>query len=216
MSKLRYPTIHNTQVLTTQQAAEYLGLSVSTIQQLVESRALAAWKTAGGHRRIPIESIQAFLENSESVSIPPPTEKVRRQALWGLSTTTKLLILEDDPIQLTAYRSRIDSWKLPLLTTYCDSGYKALIEVATQQPDILLLDIAMDGIDGHQVLQAIMQKPSIGLSHIAVLTQLSIDEIEEMGGLPQGVLHMPKPINFDELKGYLRACCAIKERAAAR
>ncbi len=42
---------------TTTEAARSLGVSVRTIQLWVDSGALQAWKTVGGHRRIPIKSL---------------------------------------------------------------------------------------------------------------------------------------------------------------
>ena len=35
---------------------------------------------------------------------------------------------------------------------------------------------------------------------------------DERGGLPPGVVFFDKPINYDELRGYLRACCAQFQR----
>ncbi|MDP3350435.1 MAG: helix-turn-helix domain-containing protein [Hydrogenophaga sp.] len=37
-----------------------MGLSVGTIQALVEKGELEAWKTKGGHRRIAMAAIRAF------------------------------------------------------------------------------------------------------------------------------------------------------------
>lgn len=42
------------------EAARLLGLSVGTVQSLVEQGALQAWKTPGGHRRIDRASIEQF------------------------------------------------------------------------------------------------------------------------------------------------------------
>jgi excisionase family DNA binding protein len=39
-------------------AAKLLGLSVGTIQTLVEKNELQAWKTQGGHRRISMPSMR--------------------------------------------------------------------------------------------------------------------------------------------------------------
>ena len=41
-------------------AAKLLGLSVGTIQTLVEKNELQAWKTQGGHRRISMPSIREY------------------------------------------------------------------------------------------------------------------------------------------------------------
>lgn len=41
-------------------AAKKLGLSVGTVQALVEKNELQAWKTEGGHRRISLQSITDY------------------------------------------------------------------------------------------------------------------------------------------------------------
>jgi len=43
---------------TTAEAARSLGVSLRTVQLWVDSGALQAWKTVGGHRRIPLESLE--------------------------------------------------------------------------------------------------------------------------------------------------------------
>lgn len=43
---------------STTEAAQSLGVSTRTIQLWVDSGVLAAWKTAGGHRRVFIESVE--------------------------------------------------------------------------------------------------------------------------------------------------------------
>ena len=48
------------EVCTTQRAAEILGISVSSVQQLVEAGVITAWKTKGGHRRIPLAAVLRY------------------------------------------------------------------------------------------------------------------------------------------------------------
>ena len=47
---------------TTRQAAARIGVSHRTVQMWVENGALRAWKTAGGHRRIAVDSVDRLLE----------------------------------------------------------------------------------------------------------------------------------------------------------
>ena len=47
---------------TTREAAEMLGVSLTTAQLWVESGLLDAWKTEGGHRRIHRTSVQRLLD----------------------------------------------------------------------------------------------------------------------------------------------------------
>lgn len=46
------------QVCSTREAAEMLGVSLRTIQLWVDSGVLEAWKTAGGHRRVSLDSVE--------------------------------------------------------------------------------------------------------------------------------------------------------------
>ena len=56
-------------VCTTREAAELLGVSLRTVQLWVDSGALQAWKTAGGHRRVSRQSIDA-LRNGQAPAQP--------------------------------------------------------------------------------------------------------------------------------------------------
>ena len=51
---------------TTRQAAARIGVSHRTVQMWVENGTLQAWKTAGGHRRITIDSVDRLLEGRRS------------------------------------------------------------------------------------------------------------------------------------------------------
>jgi excisionase family DNA binding protein len=67
-------------------AAKSLGLSVTTVHKLVEQKKLHAWYTAGGHRRISIESIDNYLKNRK---IPPIY-------LSPINTQRKIVIIRDE------------------------------------------------------------------------------------------------------------------------
>ena len=52
----------------TTEAARILGLSVGTVQSLVERQELMAWKTQGGHRRIAMTSVQEYQRRNHAVA----------------------------------------------------------------------------------------------------------------------------------------------------
>jgi CheY-like chemotaxis protein len=95
----------------------------------------------------------------------------------------------------------------------CDNGYQALIEIARQRPDILLADIVMEGMDGYEVIKTILGYPELADMHIAILSSMAPKDLEQRGGIPSGVVFFPKPVNSDELRGYLKACIAQKSRS---
>ena len=189
-------------VCTTQRAAEILGISVTSVQQLVESGVLEAWKTKGGHRRIPLNAIQAYMGSASQGARP--------------GVLASILVVEDNPMQRALYERQIGAWSLPAVLRFCENGYQALIDIARDKPDILLADIVMDGIDGYEVIRTIMADPVLANMHIAMLSSLLPDQLAERGGVPPGVVFFAKPVNYDELRGYLRACCAQHARRIAQ
>lgn len=196
--------IQTEEVCTTQRAAELLGISVSTVQQLVETGEIEAWKTKGGHRRIPLAAVMAY-------KLQPGAEPAPVRSPVA-STGAAILIVEDNPMQRQLYEKQIGGWDLSVTLGFCDNGYQALLEVARRQPDILLVDVMMEGIDGYELINTILADSHLRPMHIAILSGLDRVALQGRGGLQRGVVFFQKPVNFDELRGYLRACCAQLER----
>lgn len=60
----------NPNILTTKKAAEYLGISTSTIYRMVERGILVPSKTPGGQRRFAIEDLESFKNASAGIIAP--------------------------------------------------------------------------------------------------------------------------------------------------
>ena len=198
--------MHTADVCTTQKAAEILGISVTSVQQLVEAGVIEAWKTKGGHRRIPLAAVEAYKGNPGQQGQDQRAARASRPAPSGRPPS--ILVIEDNPIERALYEKQIGSWGLQASLRFCENGYQALMEIARDQPDILLADIIMEGIDGYEVIRTILADPLLADMHIAMLSSLTPEELEERGGVPPGVVFFANPVNYDELRGYLRACCA--------
>ena len=198
------------EVCTTQQAAQILGISVTSVQHLVEAGVLQAWKTKGGHRRIPIAAVNLYRGKTNDAPFSPAA------AISTRGTVSVVLIVEDNAMQRKVTEQKILSWNLPVSLLFCENGYQALVEISTKKPDIVLTDIVMDGMDGYEVVTTILSYPDLSNMHIAILSSQTPEQIDARGGVPEGVLFFQKPINYDELRGYMRACCAHKIRPAAR
>ena len=74
---------------STSEAAQRLGLSLGTVQQMVENGQLEGWKTVGGHRRIRVSSIEEFRARSMAGGGHAPVRPA--------ASSLQVLVAEDDP-----------------------------------------------------------------------------------------------------------------------
>lgn len=180
---------------STSQAAKMLGVSLGTVQNMVEEGVLDAWKTSGGHRRIKRESVMALLARRGSAQVAPTVGE------GGLS----LLIAEDDAFLQKLYRKTIDGWGLPISIEIVGNGFDALMVVGQRVPDVLIVDLIMPGMDGFELVRALHGNPALSSTDIIVVSSMSLEDIGKRGTLPPDVPIYGKPVPFHELHGFFRA-----------
>jgi excisionase family DNA binding protein len=181
---------------STKEAAVRLGVSLGTVQQMVENGMLEGWKTAGGHRRILTSSVEQFLARA----IGGQAHNAKRPP-----SRLSVLIAEDDPVLQTLYQRTFSSWSMPIDVKIFSSGFDVLIEVGRQPPDLLITDLRMPGLDGFGMIRHIRENRSSDDLDIIAVSALTPEEIAQGGGLPADVTVYNKPVPFFELRGYLQA-----------
>lgn len=189
----------------TSYAARLLGLSVATVQTLVEKGEIEAWKTQGGHRRISLRSVNKYLQRYNPHVAPlAPVIQQRLQ----------ILVVEDDENQRELYVANFDDWDMPVDCTVVQSALEALMDIATLQPDLLITDLKMPGVDGIEMLKVLKGRSQLQTMQVLVVTGMAPEEIKRRGGLPHDALLRPKPLNFDWLHGYVSAQLMARTKAA--
>lgn len=180
---------------STREAARLLGVSVSTVQAWVDSGELEAWKTVGGHRRISLVSVKSLIErqgasvvNSPEVPTVQPQQKVT------------VLVVEDDIDLLSLYEAVMSDWDLPMTLLTATNGFEGLVEVGRAQPDLLVTDLNMPGMDGFQMLRSLRANRRFDQMMIVVVSGLDSADIEAYGRLPEGVKLLRKPVPFEHIK----------------
>ena len=66
------------ELVSTKKAAEFLGVSVSTIYRMVEQGTLEPSKTPGGQRRFDVKVLEEFRESSKTIEAPQNPSKVKQ------------------------------------------------------------------------------------------------------------------------------------------
>lgn len=189
--------------LTTREAAELLGVALRTVQLWVEAGKLSAWKTAGGHRRITRTSVDALLsEQASARDITPPAVDTGHPF--------RVLVVEDDAMMREIMVTMIRSWNLPLTVNAAEDGFAALVYIGETQPDLLLTDLVMPGMDGYRMIRHLRAMPESRLIEIIAITSHDAKTVAEGGLLPPDVPVITKPLSFTELRSLIEQRMASK------
>ncbi|HZU78854.1 MAG TPA: PAS domain S-box protein, partial [Acidimicrobiales bacterium] len=96
------------------------------------------------------------------------------------------------------------------------TGTEAVDAARTHQPDLIVLDVLLPGLDGWGVLQALRGDPSTAGLPVVMLTAISSDE-EEMRAYKANVTaFVRKPFSREELLGAVERALAMRSVASAR
>lgn len=109
----------------------------------------------------------------------------------------KILLAEDEPdIRAIAKIGLEVIGNFTVL--FCESGQETLLKVEEFNPDLIVLDVMMPGLDGIQTYKALREKPTFANTPIIFMTaKIQPDEIKQyltMGAI--GVINKP----FDPTK----------------
>ena len=109
---------------------------------------------------------------------------------------SKILVVDDDVNACILLKSFLEEIDHDVIVSY--NGEDALEKVKNLEPDIMLLDISMPGIDGMEVLRRVRQfNDKIG---IIMVTGIN-DESEAKEAIKKGADdYITKPIDFDHLE----------------
>ena len=113
----------------------------------------------------------------------------------------QLLLVEDDPtMQATLHRALT---RRGMEVTPVGDGRAALIQWVAQQPDAVILDLTLPGLDGLQVLQEARTR---GMRTPVLILTARGTVGDRVVGLNAGADdYLPKPFDLDELEARLRA-----------
>ncbi|WP_280191669.1 HD-GYP domain-containing protein [Delftia sp. PS-11] len=112
----------------------------------------------------------------------------------------RLLLVDDDPTNLHVLRQILgDEYRLSFAT----DGQRAL-QLAEHQPDLILLDIMMPGMDGYAVCRQLKSQPRTARIPVIFITALSDGQDEALGFAEGAVDYIVKPVRAPVVRARVR------------
>jgi len=113
----------------------------------------------------------------------------------------KLLLIEDDASMQAALQRALS--RRGMEVSGCTDGRQALGQWTAAQPDVVVLDLSLPGLDGLQVLEQARQQGL--LTPVLILTARGTVGDRIMGLNLGADDYLPKPFDLDELEARIRA-----------
>ncbi len=212
MSKL--PTVVSTDCRTLE-AARLLGMAVRSVQLMVDRGDLAAWKTPGGHRRIARSSVDRWLAARQGVApaaqsaggLPAghtTAPMVSARAAGPAAGSGQVLVIEDSKHYQNLVALLLRAHFPNLAVTLADEGVSGLALAGQLQPQVLIVDILLPGIDGATLILSLRSHPQFAASRLIVITSLDEAEREAYRLALEGVAVVHKSRLVTELPARLR------------
>jgi excisionase family DNA binding protein len=212
------PTVAASQAdhYSTIEVARLLGLAVRSVQLMVDRGELDAWKTPGGHRRISKTSVERWLRSrggpSGAAAVPAAAPAVAAPK----GPAGRVLYIEDSA-HYQKLVSLLMRQQFPNVELYvADDGIAGLAMAGQLQPDVLLVDLLLPGIDGATLIASLRSHQQFSRIRLIVLTSLDEPARAPYAFALEGVPVVHKADLVARLPGLLeQALAAHRQNASA-
>ena len=182
--------------------AKRCNVSRTTVYRWIISGQLKAYSLPSGHFRVTPTDLEDFCVSFGIAKLG--VNGTRRAS----PNQINVLIADDHPDALLLFRRVVERYLPSAMIHEAVNGVDTCIAVGTLQPQVLILDIMMPGMDGFAVLQELLHRPELAHSRVIVVSAYEpFTRIEELARLnPQIVACMRKPMRVEELGRVLVEC----------
>lgn len=181
--------------LTTGQVAEYCSVRPATVFNWVRAGKIKAYSTLGGHYRIRIEDFREFLKQ-QNIPVDEDFLSIRQG---------RILIVDDDSHTVGIIQKALEKDDPDYRFATAADGYAAGLQVASFQPDLVILDLMMPKVDGFELTRQIKNDPRTRGTKVLVVTgypdEPNLQKAREAGA--DEVL--TKPPDIEDLRRKTRA-----------
>jgi type IV pilus assembly protein PilB len=121
-----------------------------------------------------------------------------------LTRTHKALVVDDDPDLRRIVRITLERSDLGLAVITAQDGLEALALVDIERPDVVILDLAMPGLDGYEVCRRLRADPRTKLVPVLMLTAKDTPDSITRGFREGTDDYVVKPFNREDLIARIR------------
>ncbi len=174
---------------STLEVARRLGMAVRSVQLMVDRGELDAWKTPGGHRRISRASVDRWVAaRQHGAAAPASTAAAPPAPGRAAGAARRVLLIEDSNHYQNLVRLLVQQRFPDVELHIAHDGIEGLAMVGRLQPDVLLVDILLPGIDGATLVTGLRSSATFGNVRPIVVTSLEGEQLAPyafaLGGLP--------------------------------
>ena len=121
----------------------------------------------------------------------------------------KILVVDDERHIVRLIQVNLERQGYQVVTAH--DGKEALEKVASEKPDLVVLDVMMPYMDGFEVLRTLRRNPETAELPVIMLTAKAQDQ-DVFRGWPEGVdMYLTKPFNPQELLTFVKRIFRSRE-----
>jgi len=148
--------------LTAKEVAELLMVSTNSIRVWTDKGMLKAETTLGGHRRFPRAEIERLIKMRETPSSPPRLPTV--------------LIIDDEKALAETLADGLREALPGIRVETAHDGFEGGLKASAVNPDVILLDLMMPGLDGFEVCRLLKREPMTRHIRVVAITGFPSEE----------------------------------------
>jgi len=174
--------------LSTFTIAKMLSVDPGSVANWIDQGKLRAYRTPGGHRRVVVSDLVAFLREHK-MPVPEQLDAAPRS----------VLVVDDDAAVARLVARAVTSVYPDCEVRQAHDGFRAGTIIASETPDVVILDLRMPGMDGFEVCRLIKSRNSPRNTEVLAITAYPSPENEQRILACGAKICLPKPLDMDVL-----------------
>jgi two-component system, OmpR family, response regulator len=176
------------------EVANICGVVNQTAINWIKNGYLKAFTTPGGQYRVYSEDLIGFL-HGRGMRIPDEL----REFAGEMIASQKVLIVDDDRSLNNLLKQYLEKHFTGLVFMQAFDGFEAGSQLATAKPGLVLLDIDLPGVNGHEICKKIKNDETLGKPKVIMISGLGDPELKAQALAEGADVFLEKPLDFEDV-----------------